>query len=89
MGRGRRFMDAIGLQEEPLPMEPLVEVSGDGRVLIENHRGVIQYGCEHIRVKVKFGCICVCGGGLRLSRMTRGQLVISGRIDSIALCRGC
>lgn len=82
-------MDAIGLPEEPLPMEPLVEVAGDRRVIIENHRGVIQYGCTLIRVKVKFGCVSISGTELRLSRMTKGQLVISGWIDSVELCRGC
>ena len=89
MGRGRRIMDAIGLPEEPVPMAPLVELAGDSRVLIENHRGVIQYGCDCVRVKVRFGRVCVCGGELQLSRMTKGQLVISGRIDSIQLYRGC
>ena len=82
-------MDAMGLPDEPVPMEPLIEVSGDRRVVIENHKGVTQYGRECIRVRLKFGSVCIQGRELFLARMTKGQLVVSGRIDSLELHRGC
>jgi len=92
MGNKRSFIErmvtAVDLQDEPLPGLPLVEIAGERRVLIENHRGVMEYGTQTIRVKVKFGHICVCGSGLELSRMNRGQLVISGRVDAVQLIRG-
>lgn len=83
-----RMVTAVDLQDEPIPGLPLVEIAGERRVLIENHRGVMEYGTQTIRVKVKFGQICVCGSGLELARMNRGQLVISGRVDSVQLIRG-
>lgn len=93
MARGRsileRLSNAADLPDEPLPGLPLVEIAGERRVLIENHLGVTEYGAQNIRVKVKFGQICVSGTGLELARMTRGQLIIAGRIDSIHLIRGC
>ncbi len=93
MGRKRSFVDRLAavtdLQDEPIPGLPLVEIAGDRRVLIENHQGVTQYGRQSIQVRVKFGAVCICGAGLELARMTRGQLVISGRIDSVSLLRGC
>lgn len=75
------------LPAEPLPGMPLIELAGDRRVLIENHSGVTEYGREKIQVKVRYGQICVCGAGLELSRMTKQQLVISGRIDTVSLLR--
>lgn len=81
------FTEGADLPGEPNPMQPLVELAGDRRVLIENHRGVTQYGREKICVKVKFGQVAVCGCGLELARMTKEQLVISGRIDSVSLIR--
>lgn len=91
MKRGRDWMarltDGLDLNGEPMPGVPLVEVTGERRVLIENHGGVTQYGREKICVKVKFGHIQVCGCGLELARMTKEQLVISGRIDSVTLLR--
>ena len=92
MGNKRNFIErmvtAVDLQDEPLPGLPLVEIAGERRVLIENHRGVMEYGTQTIRVKVKYGQICVCGSGLELARMNRGQLVISGRVDAVQLIRG-
>lgn len=84
-----RLAMAADLPDEPIPGQPLVEIAGQRRVLIENHLGVTQYGCDAIRVRVKYGAICVCGQRLELSKMSRGQLVITGCIDSVNLLRGC
>lgn len=87
-----RVLDHLALHAdlpgEVLPGLPLVEVVGDSRVLVENHNGVTSYGCNEIRITVRFGHLCVCGNTLKLARMTRNQLVITGRIDSISLQRG-
>lgn len=79
---------AMDLPGEVLPGQPLVELVGQQRVLIENHRGVVQYGDAEICVRVSYGCIRVCGRDLRLMRMNRQQLIISGCVDSILLCKG-
>ena len=79
---------AMDLPGEALPGQPLVELIGHGRVLIENHRGVVQYGDTEICIRVSYGCIRVCGRELRLMRMNRQQLIISGCVDNIILCRG-
>ena len=84
---GMNWMDRLDLPEEPIPVQPLVEIAGQGRVLIEHHCGVTEYRREAICVKVKFGHIRVEGRGLELSRMTRQQLIICGCIDSVRLER--
>lgn len=83
----RRLAQATDLQEEPIPGQPLVEISGNTRVLIEHHRGVTEYGCGRIGVKVKFGTLCVTGKGLELAQMTAQKLVITGCIDGVILER--
>lgn len=85
----QRLIFAADLPDAPLPGLPLVELSGQNRVLIENHLGVTQYGRESISVRVKFGQIRVSGCDLELARMTKEQLVITGRIDGVSLYRGC
>ena len=82
-----RLADSMDLVGEPLPGQPLLELAGDRRVLIEHHKGVVQYCRERICVRVQYGTVCVCGGELELSRMTGDQLVISGRIDQITIGR--
>jgi sporulation protein YqfC len=76
------------LADEPIPGLPLIEIIDNCRVLIENHKGVSEYGTNRIRIKVKWGCICICGENLVLARMDRGLLIVSGIIDSVQLCRG-
>ena len=83
-----RLMIGADLPGEAVPKLPLIEIAGEHRVLIENHKGVIGYGDNEICIKVKFGCIKVCGNQLMLSKLTKQQLVISGFIDSVSLCRG-
>lgn len=92
MGKGNfldRLSGAADMTDEPLPGVPLVEIAGERRVLIEHHCGVSAYGPEQIRVRVKFGQICICGSGLVLTRMIKGQLIVSGRIDCVQIVRGC
>ena len=70
----------------PSPV-PLIEILSDKRVLIEQHRGVIQYGNAEIGIRVKFGIILVTGKNLCLSRMSKEQLVICGSIDGVRLIK--
>lgn len=83
-----RFAESADLQGEALPGQPLLELYGDRRVLIEHHSGVTQYSREQICVRVRYGHLSVCGCGLELARMTAGQLVITGKIESVMLKRG-
>lgn len=82
-----RLAQGADLPGEPMPGVPLAEIAGDRQVLIENHGGVTEYGNERICVRVKFGQLCICGAHLELVRMTKEQLVIFGRIDSVTLQR--
>lgn len=83
-----RRLEKLGeMNDGVLPGIPLVEISGDRRVLIEHHRGVIAYGCCEICVRVKYGTVSVTGTGLNLVRMTKDQLVICGCIESVRLLR--
>ena len=82
-----RFTEQADLQDENIPLQPLVEIYGEHRVLIENHYGVCTYSGEEIGVCVRFGTIRVLGNDLRLCFMSRCKLVITGRIAEIRLKR--
>lgn len=86
MNRGKQLFGIVtDLQLEPLPRIPLVEIYGQRRVLIENHQGIIAYGCNEILIKVRYGRICVSGECLKLVNMSRERLVITGRIFAVNL----
>ena len=48
---------------------------------------MIEYTREKIRVKMRYGCLCICGSSLELARMNVDQLIISGSIDSVNIIR--
>ena len=83
----QRLSDTISRANDMLPGMPVVEMVGDRRILIENHRGVVQYGTEEICVKVKFGIVRILGSRMELAKMTKEQLVITGIIKSLAVQR--
>lgn len=85
----QRMTDRADLYGESLPGVPVVELAGDRRVLIERHKGVTAYSDEQICVRLSYGYLSICGCNLELTRMTREQLIISGRIDGIQIQRRC
>ncbi len=80
-----RFWDRLDLAEESGHGQTIVEIVADRRVLIEHHLGVFQYDTCHIAIKTSRGKIVVVGNELGLTLMTKEQLVISGKIESIHL----
>ena len=71
-----------------VPGLPLVELLGNGRMLVENHRGLICYSTQEVRIKVKGGLLCVSGRGLSVCKMTDCALVIKGCISTLEYLEG-
>lgn len=84
-----RLMNLLNDKTELIPGEPLLEIAGQCRVLIENHRGIIAYSPNHITVRVKFGTYHIQGCNLKIVKMGKDQLVILGRLETVQLVRGC
>jgi sporulation protein YqfC len=84
----QRLADSANISEEVITIQPLLEVCGFHRVLIEQQRGVIEYGPDKITVRVKGGTYSIRGSKLSLCRMCDRQLLVRGNVDSIVLQRG-
>ena len=92
MGKGKNWIQRIAQQadllEENITREPILELCGNNRVLIENHCGVIEYGPQQIRVKIRLRDFTVRGTGLFLCRMCEDKLLIRGRIEEVLVRKG-
>ena len=64
---------------------PRVDLQGDRKVVIENHRGMVEYSDTCMRVSVRGGAVRVTGIGLELLVMNHDELVIGGRIAGVEL----
>ena len=74
------------LPPEAVAGMPRITITGRSRVLVENHRGLLEYGEDTVEVvEVAGGRIRVRihGTELQLRAMDRNDLVITGRILSV------
>ena len=92
MNRHKRFWEKIAEQAdlpgEAFPGESIVELFADRRILVENHRGVTEYGDERICIRLRNGMLIISGHNLSMSRMTKELLVITGRFRCVSLQGG-
>lgn len=84
----RLVTEAADVPQEMIPGTPLIEITGSSRVLIENHCGVTIYEPDWIRIRVKLGAVNLRGDGLTISRMSKRQLVVTGRLQALEFERG-
>ncbi len=73
---------------ELLTKAPLVELTGQSRVLIENHFGVLAYSTQEVQIKVSYGKLSIAGQKLQLLQLSADQLVIFGSIETLRLMGG-
>lgn len=78
----RRFFD---ITRQPFQSEPLVEISGYNRILIENYMGILLYSQCLVQVQLSLGNISVSGTDLRIMQISKEQLVITGHIHVLQL----
>lgn len=83
-----RLLQGMEVDSETVPLQPVLELCGDRRILIENHFGVSEYSLERICVEVRFGQVVICGCELHLRKMQGQVLVITGKIETISVKRG-
>ena len=85
MNRELGFVKFAADAMTPLPGLPLIEICGQSRMLIENHRGIAGYGSCEIQINVCHGCVVVNGENLKVTNMCKDKLVITGRIHTVNL----
>ncbi len=73
----------VGLPEEVLLDVPRVVLMGDQRVIIENHKGIVEYAGQSVRVRTACGLMEIQGNDLRLEYFGASDLVVLGRIDML------
>ena len=80
-------MAGADLQSESAPGTTLVEIFGVKRILIENHRGVTSYSRSDICIRTTYGLLSVSGEDLSLASMSKQQLIVTGCIACVSLCK--
>lgn len=76
----KNWKERLTEPQKALSPRTLAEIYGTERVLVEQHKGIVSYGSQVIRVGATYGFLVVEGEDLRLCCMSRAQLVIRGKI---------
>ena len=79
----RALSDRLQLPEDVLLGAAKIVVTAGRKVLIENHKGILEYTPEHIVVNLGKGKLSLLGQGFLLEAMNSGELLISGTIQSM------
>lgn len=79
----QRFSAAIALPPPPEYGVPQLSLDGDRMLVIRQHRGLLEYGENQIRVAASRFDICVDGDRLSLRAMDGDDICICGQIFSV------
>ena len=72
-----------GLPEEVLFGVPKVVLVGEERVLIENQKGVLEYGGDRIRIRTDCGLLEISGRELTIGHLGKSDLLVQGKITRV------
>jgi sporulation protein YqfC len=76
--------DILDMPKEVMLNIPKISCIGKKLLTIENHRGIIKYSLQKIRVSVSVGEIEITGENLRVKNIFTEELEIEGSITNIS-----
>lgn len=79
----RKLDEILEIPIELSTNTPKVTVVGFEKILIENYKGILEYQEYFVRLSTYIGIININGFGLNLEEMTKDDLLVTGKIDSI------
>jgi sporulation protein YqfC len=62
---------------------PKISMIGNNQMLVENHKGVIEYTPQRIRVNSSIGVIRVQGRDMNLKNIAADDIMITGEVKMI------
>lgn len=75
--------DIFELPKDIMLDMPKISMVGKNQILVENHRGVIEYTSSRIRVNSTIGVIRIQGDNLNLRNIATDDIMIIGGVKSI------
>ncbi len=82
-GIREKFTEMLELPKELILNTPRMTMVGNRDIMIENHKGILEFGCERVRINTGTGTVKISGSGLLIKEITSEDIIISGSIDSI------
>lgn len=62
---------------------PIITVTGQNDLTVENYKGILEYREDKIRLSLKQGQVEICGARLKIEYYTSDDMKISGQIEKL------
>ena len=81
----REMSDILEIPSDVLMDLPKIILLGDVQVFIENHRGIVEYSSDRVRIHVKEYEVVIIGENLRLKNVFTDEIQVEGKINGVQL----
>ncbi len=78
-----RFTEMLELPKEIVLDMPKLTMLGNGDLIIENYKGIIEYCDNTIRINTKTGVVKVTGSKLYIKEITSENIMIYGSLSML------
>ncbi len=82
-----KMSELLELPKDIVLNVPKLTMVGNGDLLIENFKGIIEYDNDRIRINTNSGIVKITGEGLRIKEITSEDLMVNGDISSLEFLR--
>ncbi len=81
----QQFANFLDIPKDVLLDLPKLVVIGNVQAIIENHKGILEYTDEVVRVNTGIGEYIISGSELSLRSILPEEIAIEGNIDSVEM----
>lgn len=79
----QELTDRLALSEDLVFASAKLTVIAGSKILVENHKGIIEYGAQRIVIAINRGKLCFSGSGFTIDAMNKNELLISGKLQCV------
>jgi len=87
-GLKEKFTEVLELPKELVLDLPKLTIVGNRDMMIENYKGIIEYGSARVRLNTGLGVIKIVGAGLQIKEITQEDIILSGQIYALEFING-
>jgi sporulation protein YqfC len=80
----QNIADRLDLPRDIILNMPKITVTGDNEIIIENHKGVVLFGENQVKINSGVGLISIFGSRFEILFMGGSTITIGGKFKSIA-----
>lgn len=82
-GKIQRLAGLLELPQDIFLDLPRLTILGNIQMLVENHKGIIEYTPILVRIRLKQGELIIGGSDLVLSNLQAEQILVEGTVSEI------